>query len=1763
MDLAPDFRLLDTLDESKSFLLVKALRNHDNHPVILKILKKEKATKRRQHLFRQEFEFLRSLNIDGVIRAISLEQKNDTQIIVLNDVDVQPLQKLRLSGEFVPDSHNLKTFLKFAIQLVETISELHAANIIHKCINPYNILFNPQTEQLQLFDFSQATQLPHESTVLPPLSEIDGNLSYISPEQSGRMNRSLDFRTDFYSLGITFYEMLTGQLPFSATTPLELIHCHLANKPQAPSQIEPTIPPVLSDIILKLMAKAAENRYQSASGLKHDLQICLDQLCEIGDIKPFTIGENDFSPKLIIPEKLFGREDEVRELRQAFERVSAGNKEWMLVAGYPGIGKTSLVQELHKPITQQKGIFITGKFDQYQKDIPYSALVNALSQLIQSLLTESEEQLLKWQTKLLPALGQNGQVLIDVVPQLEKIIGPQPAVPSLGAKETHIRFNLVFQKFIQVFCQPAHPLVIFLDDLQWADSTTFSLLESLMIASDISNLLLIGCYRNQEVNHIHPLMHTINILKEEQCVVNQVRLNPLTQEDIFQILTETLHSTREDKKDLASLITKKTKGNPFFINEFLELLYREDLLWFVSAEETHLARGWHWNMPEIEALDITDNVAELIGGKLSALPAESKQLLQIASCIGVQFDLATLSFIYEKSQTATYRDLLPAIREDFCLPLSSLEAIDDATQDSQLIHNHFKFLHDYLQQVTYDSMDGKEKKQVHLAIGRQLFQNLPSTDKVQIFGLVHQLNYGRELISDQTELNELAALNLQAGLHAKEATAYETALNYFQIGIDLLSDDCWQSNYELTLNLFVEAATITNLQGNFSKMAHFNDIILQQANSWLDKMPVYQNQIQTFKAEARLSDAVDTGIVALGLLGITIPQHPSKLEMSQVWQNMEAVFEESPIESLVDLPIMTNPEKLVAVDILSQVITAAWPINPDLCSQLILKRLNLLFEYGNTKASGAAYAAYGLHLRGLKDDIENSYRFGELALNIINKLDSREYQARTLYMVGVFIRHWKKHARESLPLFLEGYRIGLETGDVEFASYSASDYCTLAFLTGKNLVDLQVEAAVYMETLRKLKQGRPFVFIKIVQQSILNYQGFAENPGKLIGSAYDEETMLPLHHQAKDAGSLSYYYFIKVLLCYQFGLQTEALDNANLAKQYLGGARSAHYYVPFLYMYEALALLALYSERSHTEQKEYLEKVSEIQEKMERWSQYAPMNHLFSFYLIEAESNRVSGKNEKARHFYKKAMTTAYENNYQNEVALCTELAGKFYISIGKMEEAHILLQKSIQAYNQWGALAKVNELEKQYPHIIKTTFPSTLLKSIDPLLSQSLDMNTVFKVSQTLMSETDLSALLTKIMLLVIKTAGAQRGVIILEHQGTWKIEAEAGQTEESIAVLQSAPLSDAEQKENFHLPITIINYVINSGENVLLHNAAQEGLFIKDAYISANSSKSIFCMPLTYQTKMKGILYLENNLATDAFTPERVDILTVLSTQATISIENARLLSRITESEKRYRYLFNSGNDAVFVYKLTNMTLGKFVDVNQIACTRYGYSKEEFLTMTALDIVASGKSESLINNLLKLYSEKQIVFEATHITKSGKVIPVEMNSNLIELDGELAVFSIARNITKRKQTEIALKQHQERLEQLVEERTAELLVAKEAAEAANQAKSVFLASMSHELRTPLNSILGFAQILQQQPFDPETKSSLNTIQKSGEHLLTLINDSLDIAKIEAGKMELFPTWLQFPAFLDNVCDIIRARAKIKNLQFDLPMCGCFALGH
>jgi len=1521
-----NYRITKQIYESANSLVYRGLRDEDNQPIILKVLKEDYPSPEELTRYRQEYDITRRLaDFSGVVKAYSLEKYQKTLVIYLEDFGGESLKMWLERRTFTLDE-----LLTLAIRTTENLGQIHGQNIIHKDINPANLVFNPTTGVLKIIDFGISTQFSKQHLTLKNPDVLEGTLAYMSPEQTGRMNRALDYRTDFYSLGATFYELFTGVVPFESTDAMELVHCHIAKQPMPPSQINPDLPPVISNLILKLLEKTAEARYQSAWGIKADLERLQENLGGFKNLRglDFELAQNDFSGKLQIPQKLYGREPEIDTLRSAFEQVASGKTEIMLVAGYSGIGKSVLVKEIYKSLTERQGYFITGKFDQLQRNIPYSAIVNAFSELVQQLLTETETQLTQWKERILTVLGPNGQVIIDVLPEIELIIGPQPSVPQLGGNQSQNRFNLVFQDFMRVFCQPERPVVIFLDDLQWVDSATLKLLELVTTDKDNTALFLIGAYRDNEVDATHPLMTTLDKLQQESVAINQITLKPLAFEHINQLIAESLHQNLEVVGSLTNLVMRKTGGNPFFVNQFLHTLYEEDLLTFQTSEvlETSevLAFGWIWDIDQIETLNITDNVVHLMIGKLKKLPESAQQVLRLAACVGNHFDLDTLSVIYEKSAIDTFADLMPALTEGLILPQSELEMSGDNIHNSQFIIHNSQFLHDRVQQAAYALIDDAQKKAVHLQIGRLLLKNTPTNVlEEKVFDIVGHFNHSIELLNNPVERLEIAGLNLLAGQKAKMAMAHVAALNYLTVGRECLTDSSWESAYNLTFNLFIEAAEAAYLSGDFKQMEQLAQVVLQQARTLSDEAKVYETQIPAYSAQNQQLKAIKTALIFLKRLNINFPEEPSQEDVRLALQKMQISLLGKPIPSLIDLPIMTDPKIILAMRVMGAVTPAAYHVLPNLLILLALKQVDLSLEYGNVSESIFSYACYGFILCGVVSDIESGYQFGQLALDLLKKLGEKVFKARGIMLFNGLVRPWKEHVRETLQPLLGSYQIGLETGDLEFAAYSIHVYPYYSYFIGKPLVTLEPEMARYSQAIARIKQEGVLSWNNMFWQAVLNLMGHSNHPCRLMGEVYDENIQLQLHQQANDKTAIHYLHLNISILHYLFQEYTQAVENVEIAEQYLDGVTGLLAVVIFNF-YDSLARLALYPSLPKPEQEAVLTKVSANQQKMQLWAEHAPMNYLHKFYLVEAECSRVLGKDGDAREFYDKAIALAHENEYLNEEALAYELAGQFYLVKEQTKFAQVCLHEAHYAYQQWGALAKVKNLETRYPqflvpktaHAMETdaTILATRMASTSTG-SKWLDLNSIMKASQTLSGEMVLSRLLEKMMHIVVENAGASSGFLLLPKQDGWFIEAQRLMDSSDTTVLHSLPIEDSEP-----VSANIIYYVARTFDNVVLNDATQEGSFTRDAYIIKHRPKSVLCTPLLNQGKLTGILYLENNLTTEAFTPARLEVLNLLSSQIAISIENSLLYNNL---EQKVAERTQELSEALFNLKTTQSKL------------------------------------------------------------------------------------------------------------------------------------------------------------------------------------------------------------------------------------------------
>ncbi|WP_449416247.1 trifunctional serine/threonine-protein kinase/ATP-binding protein/sensor histidine kinase [Phormidium nigroviride] len=1521
-------------------LVYRGLRQSDQKPVVIKLLRNEYPKFNELVQFRNQYTLAKNLDLSSIVKPLDLIPYKNTYALVMEDFGGISLLEYLRQKPAAPKSESsnilsLADFFDIAIQLANSLDGLTHQRVIHKDIKPANILINPDTKQVKLIDFSISSLLPRETQEIQNPNVLEGTIAYLSPEQTGRMNRGIDYRTDFYSLGVTFYELLTGQLPFISNDPMELVHCHIAKIAPTVHTLNPAIPPFLSLIVSKLLAKNAEDRYQSAFGLKHDLEICQSQWQETGTISTFEIGQRDLTNRFLIPEKLYGREQEVNTLLNAFERVSQGSTEMMLVAGFSGIGKTVVVNEVHKPIVRQRGYFIKGKYDQFQRNIPFSAFVQAFRNLMGQLLSESDAQLQTWKTKILSVVGDNGQVLIEVIPELERIIGTQPAAPELSGSSAQNRFNLLMQKFVQVFTTAEHPLAIFLDDLQWSDSASLKLLQLLM--QEAGHLLVLGAFRDNEVSPAHPFMLTVDEIQKAGATVNRITLAPLQEDDLNQLISDTLSCEPEMARPLQKLVNQKTKGNPFFATQFLKALHDDGQITFNWD-----LRHWQCDLAEIKALALTDDVVEFMALQLQKLPIETQKVLKLAACIGSQFDLNTLAVVSEELPDRTASSLWKALQDGLILPLSDVYKFFTQTDTPSLTQSStnatYKFLHDRVQQAAYSLIPESERAIAHYQIGQLILQQIsPAAREERIFELVNQLNYGTSLIVEQAERDELAKLNLAAARKARAATAYQAAHAYAILGLELLGTDAWQRHYEITLALHELTADVASLLGDFEQMNKWIELVIHHTKTPLERVQVYQVKIQCLNSRNEFVEAIATGISVLKLLGVNLPDIPTPENIQQAREEISTLIGDRSIEELVYLPKMKDVQQLAIMQVASSMMSACYLTLSPLYPLIVALQVKRSIQFGNSLFSPSSYGSYAFQLRLLWQEMEVVQQFGKLAYCLALEPEAKTMRSPTSVLIGGYIHHCTAPLRETLPMLQEGYQAGLETGNLEFAVYNVQMFSLNALWSGQPLPEVESQIRAYHQHLQDLKlvtAGKPHL---IYWETALILLGKSEDE-LLFRQASYEETLVAEVKVSNDVYRLSVFYLHRFILNFWLEDFDRANQDAVQTRQNLMGFMGT-IVEPVFYLYDSLTVLAKIFV-STPEQSIQLQRVQENQAMLQQWIHHAPMNHKHKWQLVEAERYRVSGQYKEAIEYYDLAIQGAQENNYLQEEALANELAAKFYLNWGKEKVAQAYTIEAYYCYARWGAKAKIDDLEKRYPQLLipilqTARFSASSQETIEletmtstrtsSSPSEVLDLATLLKASQTISGEIELDQLLTTLLQIVSKNAGADKCVLLLKQDMELQVAAIVTGGDEP-QILPSIPLELSQD-----VAISLVNTVKRSLTPLVLVDARVSSQFAGDSYIAQNQPKSVLCIPIINQRKLIGILYLENNVTVAAFTNARVKVLKLVCTQAAISLENARLYQ---ESQANSQQLEKALKQQKTLFKVVTQ-MRESLDLDTIFCT------------------------------------------------------------------------------------------------------------------------------------------------------------------------------------------------------------------------------------
>ncbi|MEW6352502.1 MAG: AAA family ATPase, partial [Thermodesulfobacteriota bacterium] len=1327
-------------------------------------------------------------------------------------------------------------FLRLAVGMGAAVAELHRQGIIHKSIEPTHTLVDVTTGNVRLPQSSPAPGLPYESVPDGNLPRSAASPAYMSPEQTGRMNRVVDHRTDLYSLGATFYEMLTGELPCRADDILGWVYCHVAREPRSLLEAYPAIPATVSAIVMRLLAKTPEERYQTALGLKLDLEKCRTEWEASGTIAPFTLGEWDVSERLLVPQRLYGREKDVETLLSAFERVvMKGTPELIMVAGYSGIGKTSLVRELCKPLVQERGLFISGKFDQYKRDLPYTTIVEAFQGLIQHILTESEERLAEWKLTLLEAVGMNAQVIIDVIPQVELIIGTQQPVPEVPPTEAENRFNMVFRQFLGAFTTREHPLVLFLDDLQWADSASLKLLEHIITSPDTSYLFLIGAYRDNEVDPSHHLMHALDRIRRNRVRLRTITLSPLSFPDLGRLMADSFRSNGRHSGPLTSLVYEKTAGNPFFVIQFLMMLYDEGL---IDLDRTE--KAWKWDVDRIQAKGYTDNVVDLMVRKLIRLSPNAQQTLRLAACIGNTFHVHTLAVISKSSDEDTSEDLHEALREGLVLRLS-----DSA----------YKFLHDRVQQAAYSLTPEDRLAEVHLRIGRLLLADAsPEESEEQVFDIVNHLNLGAALITDRAEKDRLLRLNLAAGRRAKASIAYVPALNFLSAAVDLLPEDAWESHYDLTFSLFVEYAECAYLCGDHSKAEQLFAPATEKGRTRLDKAVVYNLRLRLYQVAGKYDEAVTLGLEALSMFGVKPPESDQGIqeEIREEHRAVQHALRGRKIAELVGAPVVTDPEIKAIIELLSSLCPCAAMARPMTYPWYATRMVNYTLTHGNTEEASVAYIGYALWLIGTFGEIGTAFELSQLALELNERFDGRPRRGRLLFLFGDLVNFWRRPWATGLPILDQAFSACLDVGDLLHAGFTSTATIWHMVEKGDPFDEVLRLSQKHAVLARQNKNEAIFQTIRVAQQFVAALKGLTRGPLSLDDEGFDESAAVSTITQANFSWGILFCHAIKQILAFTHGRFADAFKSATEAVKAfpLGAINPIGATQTF---YHALTAAALHLSAPDGNTSELLAILDGGLEKFRRWTDHCPENFRARLLLLSAERARITANDLEAMRLYEEAVRLAHESGFVQYEALGYELASRFYRERGFERFADTYLREARKAYVRWGADGKVRELDRAYPWLAEGV--EAAASNVVATQVARVDAVTLAKASQAISGEIVLTNLLETLMRTVLENAGAQRGCLILQRNGELSLEAEAALDGREIKVVQPGPalLPSA-------LPLSMVNYVARTRTSVILDDASQDEMFSSDPYVVQHKPKSVLCLPLLRKAKPVGMLYLEN---------------------------------------------------------------------------------------------------------------------------------------------------------------------------------------------------------------------------------------------------------------------------------------------------------------
>ncbi|GAB6097223.1 trifunctional serine/threonine-protein kinase/ATP-binding protein/SpoIIE family protein phosphatase [Desulfatiferula olefinivorans] len=1472
------YPLLELIRETRGAAVYRSIHPDLTLPVQVHILKVRRPSATELALFRQEITAVMGFGGQGLVRCRELIETGGRLALVMDDFPGVPLAGLLAGGPL-----SLDVFLDVAHTLSDTLGHLHQEDLTHKAVTPDHILINMDSGEVRLTGFGAVALLTGENDTLHDPAVIRDILAYISPEQTGRMNRPIDYRTDLYSLGVCFYQMLTGQMPFAAGDVMEVYHAHIARRPLSPAEHDPEIPIVLSDLIMRLLEKAPEDRYQNSFGLAADLQACRDAFRKTGAVPFFEIGRKDVSRRFNIPQKLYGRESETVQLLSCYEKICRGEKVMMVVTGSPGVGKTALIRELDKAIVEKKGYFISGKYEPFRRDVPYSGIIQALMGLCRDILSQERRIIDRWKDAILAAIAPNGRVMTDVLPDLALIIGDQPEVPELEPEESKNRFNQVFVRCIDAFARLEQPMVLFLDDLQWADLPSLTLLERLAAAPEIRHLLVIGAYRDTQMSAGHPLTTILSNIDKSPTQLFFLKLRPLMEFDVRNLIVNFLKTSHEKGALLAGLVYRKTGGNPFFVSQFLKNLFEKKHIAFDPEE------GWHWDNAGLMELQVTDNLVDLLVEKINGLSFDTREMLKICACIGNRFDLDMIAAMRNRSIGEILPFVSEAVREGLIGKTARM----------------YVFVHDRIQEAAYSLISDQEKIVLHHTLGRlEYARTAPQDLQNKVFYIVDQLKRGLSLIRDEKEQDDMIGLCLLAGRKAKQSVAYEPAIRYMDTGISLLPPDAWTTRYETAFDLHRDRLECLYLVGRYDEAERLFQQMVSRSRTGLDTARLCALMVILYISRGDYQQARAIGYQGARALGHPLPEHTGVLRQAAFLIRLWVAFRKIPIERIPDLPELRDPALLTYADLIAGIGTVIYYSNPDLFALTVFEGNRITLSHGIWEHADFGLNALGCIVGSALGFYELGERMGRTALVLSERKPGTTNRCRIHFLYAMMIQPWTAHARGSVDYFRKAYHLGQECGDLLFSSHSINLIVMHRLILGDPINAILEEYLGYQEFI--VAGTDPFVrsFFEEHLRVLLCMKDETPVRGRLNGEGFDEQAALDGYIRINNPLGEFFLLCPLLRLRYLFGHYGEAFDlSCRLDLMIRNKVGMGCLINAERVLFQSLTLSALYAKASALDKIRYRARLRLNLIRMASWARHAPENFTHAACLIRAEIHRIKGQHSKAVRAYRDAIDLAASSGYLNHEAVARECFARYYLEIGQQDVAGFYLTEACRCYQRLQAPALVAHLMATYPRLI----PGDLIERLHPSRekpSTSLDLTTVTKASQAISGEIVLENLLKTLLRITMENAGAQKGFLILVQNGRLRVEASGTSDSPDISVRQSIPLSDHDG-----LSPGIVNYTIQARTPQILGHAAKIGPFTRDPYVIRHQPKSVLCLPVLNQGQVTAVLYFENNLAPNVFREERIELLTILASQAAIAIDNARLYEHLEDNVRvRTRELHQS---------------------------------------------------------------------------------------------------------------------------------------------------------------------------------------------------------------------------------------------------------------